>query len=740
MIAKQQNPKMMSYTGKCKNQSNSPTLHKSAILQVLKDVLLKKYSSLSVNQTLSKDHVQFLHIWKPIAETEGVQGMPFLPCFHVIVTVTEANDEYDENGKQEANECRDTYILFQLHSFHGKVIADESIAFDKCDENANYNLISRMAEDRIQMCHGIEEVNKDRLINFLASCELPLLDKIKSVFLIEQFMGEIVLRSRLCEFALYDEVVYDEGISTLHNYFRCQECDAFQMERDLDSVTMNSLKPESIRCPIKEQQVIDLQEVNTYDRVFQQTSVSDGEAMAVYDKATYLYNVTRNENRSTKRAKRKTKRNVTDKTITPKNNVEVKSEPCETENNPEFMNNLQSDTNQTICDPNNISSINIKVSNEIGEDNCLTSPRKIDLDTLNKNNENLEPLQDYQYKLEVALDSSSSKIPSKRKKRDKASIHGIEDPVEKIPYTRKKHKKKELTDEEKITKLEKAEKRKFDAKKRQVTYSRRCSICSHTFTNITHFDQDQTRHAQALADLNSAFSCPLCNTIVENKFLVTEHFANAHSDLNVTCCCECSQVIPNGNNRLRRHILKFHHSAEEKVVCPECGKESSGKTQLEIHLAQYHSDKKIAVCQTCGKGFGTMSHYQLHLRRHHQPRDLQCPHCDKKFESRDQAIKHLIVHTGIKPFKCIQCQYVSYRASNVYCVHYEKSHGRKGSNEDVITDIVERDRMFEIARIEAEGMLRDRNSKLKTEPRSDSIFMRTWGRKIITKPENPENC
>ena len=190
----------------------------------------------------------------------------------------------------------------------------------------------------------------------------------------------------------------------------------------------------------------------------------------------------------------------------------------------------------------------------------------------------------------------------------------------------------------------------------------------------------------------------------------------------MTCCCECSQVIPNGNNRLRRHILKFHHSAEEKVVCPECGKESSGRTQLEIHLAQYHSDKKIAVCQTCGKGFGTMSHYQLHLRRHHQPRDLQCPHCDKKFESRDQAIKHLIVHTGIKPFKCIQCQYVSYRASNVYCVHFEKSHGRKGNQEDVITDIVERDRMFEIARLEAEKMMEERNSRLKKESQPDNTL------------------
>merc|ERR1712150_210074 len=87
---------------------------------------------------------------------------------------------------------------------------------------------------------------------------------------------------------------------------------------------------------------------------------------------------------------------------------------------------------------------------------------------------------------------------------------------------------------------------------------------------------------------------------------------------------------------------------------------------------------------------------------------------------------------GIKPFKCIQCQYVSYRASNVYCVHYEKSHGRKGNQEDVITDIVERDRMFEIARLEAEAMLQDRNSKLKKSP-DPNLFLCVIGEAILVQ-------
>ena len=729
----------MSLKRKCKSQ-NSISLQPSTILDDIKDILFKKYSCLSINKTISQDHVPFLHIWKPITKTEGVQGMPFLPCFHIIVTVTSQEESNQHDGcLQNLSENVSSLALFQLHSFHGKVIADESIAFENCNQDTNYDLIRRMAEDKIQICHGIEDVNKDKFTNFLASCELPLLGKIKSVFLIEQFMGEVVLRSRLCEFALYDEMY--QGLPAIDSFSRCQECDAFQVDHKFSDPIINSgcMKSEQIYLPIDEN-ISDSNADSTYERVFRETSVSDGEAMAVYDKAKYLYEISSNKNGTTTRSKRKTKRNTMAKILESTDKFKVKCEPCDSQKSEDTISNSQSHENHIVCDPTSSALLNNDISNKINEGNVLQSYGDLELNLLNKNNDDRSFVDGYQCKLEDGIDDALQNSIIGRKRKNKNTF-SEEDNPDKSYNSRRKYKKKELTDEQKLSKLEKIEKRKIDAKKRLVTYSRTCSICSHTFTNITHFDQDQTRHSQALSDLNQPFSCPLCNVVVGNKFLVTQHFSNAHSDLNVSCCCECSQVIPNGNNRLRRHILKFHHSAEEKVVCPECGKESSGRTQLEIHLAQYHSDKKIAVCQTCGKGFGTMSHYQLHLRRHHQPRDLQCPHCDKKFESRDQAIKHLIVHTGIKPFKCIQCQYVSYRASNVYCVHYEKSHGRKGNNDDVITDIVERDRMFEIARIEAEGMLQDRNSKLKKEPRSESIFMRTWGRKISTKPENQEqNC
>ena len=58
----------------------------------------------------------------------------------------------------------------------------------------------------------------------------------------------------------------------------------------------------------------------------------------------------------------------------------------------------------------------------------------------------------------------------------------------------------------------------------------------------------------------------LFNFRVETKYLITTHFDEKHATQNVTCCCECLEVIPKGSNRLRRHILKSHHSATGRNV------------------------------------------------------------------------------------------------------------------------------------------------------------------------------
>jgi len=370
----------MSFNRKYKSRNNIFQRY-SSILENVKDVLSKKFECLSISQAVSQNDVPFLHVWKPITQTEGVQGMPFLPCFHIIVTVTGQDDE-DVNDVTEAN-C-DTNVLFQLHSFHGKVIADESIVLEKCKKGANYDLVQKMAEDRIQICRGIDEVNKGKFTNFLASCELPLLGKIKSVFLIEQLMGEVILRSRLCEFALYDDLYGKERI--YDGFVRCQECEAFQdhSQEMVDSNKNGNFKfdPTYYQTDENVQNFCDTNDNIPYERVFHQTTISDGQAMEVYDKAKYLYDFSSDEiPRSLKKLKRKAKKINTK--IPLNHDLDVKTEPSDVLTNEQKGFHITD--NQPTCDSSSSINLDHEVSNTHNEMGETTYCEKIEQNITNKN-------------------------------------------------------------------------------------------------------------------------------------------------------------------------------------------------------------------------------------------------------------------------------------------------------------------------------------------------------------------
>ena len=47
-------------------------------------------------------------------------------------------------------------------------------------------------------------------------------------------------------------------------------------------------------------------------------------------------------------------------------------------------------------------------------------------------------------------------------------------------------------------------------------------------------------------------------------------------------------------------------------------------------------------------------------------------------------LRHIRVHTSMKPYKCIQCDYKSYKGGNIV-LHARKVHGRSGTVKDVVT-------------------------------------------------------
>ena len=58
--------------------------------------------------------------------------------------------------------------------------------------------------------------------------------------------------------------------------------------------------------------------------------------------------------------------------------------------------------------------------------------------------------------------------------------------------------------------------------------------------------------------------------------------------------------------------------------------------------------------------------------------------CGKMFGRQVMLLRHIRVHTSMKPYKCIQCDYKSYKGGNIV-LHARKVHGRQGTMKDVVT-------------------------------------------------------
>ena len=90
-------------------------------------------------------------------------------------------------------------------------------------------------------------------------------------------------------------------------------------------------------------------------------------------------------------------------------------------------------------------------------------------------------------------------------------------------------------------------------------------------------------------------------------------------------------------------------------TCLECGKEFTWRSELDRHLLS-HSGKKPFVCTApgCGKAFSQRSNLTKHQLTHTGEKPFVCkvPGCGKAFTDRSNLNKHMRFHTGKKRFVC----------------------------------------------------------------------------------------
>ena len=104
-------------------------------------------------------------------------------------------------------------------------------------------------------------------------------------------------------------------------------------------------------------------------------------------------------------------------------------------------------------------------------------------------------------------------------------------------------------------------------------------------------------------------------------------------------------------------------------------------SQLETHTCRKEKSKdKTHKCVICGEMYAGRRNLNLHIRRVHdkvtKPKNLSCPYCKYRTDTKSRLTEHMATHTGDKLFKCTHCDYTAALKYNV-TVHIHNQHTNK---------------------------------------------------------------
>ncbi|CAK5092645.1 unnamed protein product [Meloidogyne enterolobii] len=118
--------------------------------------------------------------------------------------------------------------------------------------------------------------------------------------------------------------------------------------------------------------------------------------------------------------------------------------------------------------------------------------------------------------------------------------------------------------------------------------------------------------------------------------------------------------------------------------CKYCTKSFKRNTDLQRHLLT-HTGERPFTCSKCYFSFRTKQTLETHSKTHlnFTKEQYQCSFCQKYFLSRSSLKLHLRIHTGEAPFKCqnVECC-LMFRTKKLMNTHYKNVHCQQIMQED----------------------------------------------------------
>ncbi|XP_070783623.1 uncharacterized protein [Enoplosus armatus] len=175
-----------------------------------------------------------------------------------------------------------------------------------------------------------------------------------------------------------------------------------------------------------------------------------------------------------------------------------------------------------------------------------------------------------------------------------------------------------------------------------------CNRCEETFVLF----KPLLRHCENVHKLSRPFECNHCpKTFSKLRVLIAHEWK--HTGHLPFQCAQCGLRFKNDGDLISHERV---HTREKPYLCAECGRTFSQKSNLLRHLNFIHSEsrnEKKHSCSECEKTFKEKGALKKHQRSKHYNELFRhpCPYCGKMV-SASSITRHILIHTGERPFKC----------------------------------------------------------------------------------------
>ncbi|XP_061569480.1 zinc finger protein PLAG1 [Cololabis saira] len=210
-----------------------------------------------------------------------------------------------------------------------------------------------------------------------------------------------------------------------------------------------------------------------------------------------------------------------------------------------------------------------------------------------------------------------------------------------------------------------------------------CPECQKAFNSLEKLKVHSFTHT---GERPYRCSHPDCSKAFVSKYKLLRHTAT-HSPEKNHKCSYCEKMF-HRKDHLKNH-LQTHDPHKQAFACRECGKSYNTKLGFKRHLALHAANRGDLTCQVCLQPFASTAAVLEHLKAHagkpsgggaNKEKRHRCEHCERRFYTRKDVRRHLVVHTGRKDFLCQFCAQRFGRKDHL-TRHVKKSHHRRGNDE-----------------------------------------------------------